>query len=298
MPHTPVLQQQVINGLNVIPGDTVVDMTVGNAGHSKTLCKRLKSSGQLIGIDQDEDAAEAARAILKDECSCKTEVITANFRDIKEILDSREIEKIDKVLFDLGLRSDQLETSGRGFSFQKDEPLIMTFKKHPRKEDLTAWEIVNTWEEENIADVLYGYGEERYSRQIASGIVESRETSSIDSTSDLVEIIKDSVPNRYLHGRIHPATRTFQALRIAVNDELRSLENALNDVYSYLSSGGRIAVISFHSLEDRIVKHFFKARAKEDQVRLLSKKPTTPTEEEIETNPRSRSAKLRICEKI
>ena len=201
-------------------------------------------------------------------------------------------------MLDLGLSSDQFETSGRGFTFKNDEPLLMTFKKNPDQGDLTAYQIVNTWEEENIADVIYGYGEEKYSRRIAKAIVNYREKKAIEKTSELVEIISNSVPVFYKRGRIHPATRTFQALRIAVNDELNTLKRGLERGFARLASGGRIAVISFHSLEDRIVKNFNKEKEELEQARIITKKPIVPSEDEVRENPRSRSAKLRILEKI
>jgi 16S rRNA (cytosine1402-N4)-methyltransferase len=208
-------------------------------------------------------------------------------------------------MLDLGLSSDQFETSGRGFSFQKNEPLLMTFKENLGPEDLTAKQIVNTWDEENIADIIYGYGEERYSRKIAKGIVGARAVKPIETTFDLVEIIKNSTPSRYAHGKIHPATRTFQALRITVNDEINALKEGLEKGWERLAPGGRMAVISFHSIEDRIVKHFYKSKewmekadgTSERTANIITKKPITASHQEISENPRSRSAKLRIIEK-
>jgi 16S rRNA (cytosine1402-N4)-methyltransferase len=194
-------------------------------------------------------------------------------------------------MLDLGLSSDQFETSGRGFTFQKDEPLLMTFKKNPTEHDLTADEIVNTWDEANIADIIYGYGDERYSRRIAKSIVESRP---IKTTFELVEAVKLGTPSAYHRGRINPATKTFQALRITVNDEINTLKEGLRKGFEALNPGGRMAVISFHSIEDRVTKRFFK----EVGGNILTKKPIVPSDEEKIRNPRSRSAKLRIIEKL
>ncbi|MEK7104808.1 MAG: 16S rRNA (cytosine(1402)-N(4))-methyltransferase RsmH, partial [Patescibacteria group bacterium] len=212
---------------------------------------------------------------------------------------------ISAIIFDLGLSSDQLENSGRGFSFMKDEPLLMTMKENPLPEDLTAIDIVNTWGEKSLADIIYGYGEEKFSRRIARGIVEARVKNKIETTWDLIKVIENNVPIAYRKGhakgrarRLHCATKTFQALRIAVNDELGALQTGLEKGFKVLNRGGRMAVISFHSLEDRIVKRFYKEKQKKGEVILINKKPIIPKKEEIKNNPRSRSAKLRILEKI
>jgi 16S rRNA (cytosine1402-N4)-methyltransferase len=196
------------------------------------------------------------------------------------------------------LSSDQLENSGRGFSFLKDEMLLMTMKENPKEEDLTANDIVNTWSEKSLADIIYGYGEEKWSRRIAKAIVESREKAEIKTTFDLVKILESAVGKAYKRQKMHFATRTFQAIRIAVNDELGALRTGLDKGFSILKKGGRMSVISFHSLEDRIVKRFYQAKAKQGKAKLVNKKPITAGETEIKNNPRSRSAKLRILEKI
>ncbi|PIZ85308.1 16S rRNA (cytosine(1402)-N(4))-methyltransferase [Candidatus Nomurabacteria bacterium CG_4_10_14_0_2_um_filter_33_9] len=218
--------------------------------------------------------------------------------------------RFDAIIFDLGLSSDQLENSGRGFSFMKDEPLLMTMKENPSLDDLTAIDIVNSWGEESLVDIIYGYGEERFSRRIAKGIIEARKKNNIKTTFDLVKIIGDSVPSAYKRQRIHFATRTFQALRIAVNDELGALKVGLEKGFEILKKparphdslgaggGGRMSVISFHSLEDRIVKRFFRDKKEKSEAILINKKPIIPKEEEIKNNGRSRSAKLRVLEKI
>jgi 16S rRNA (cytosine1402-N4)-methyltransferase len=205
---------------------------------------------------------------------------------------------VDRILLDLGLSSFQLDDGGRGFTFRKDEPLLMTMKKNPDENDLTAMDIVNTWEEKTIADIIYGFGEEKYSRKIAKAIVESREQKKIKTTFDLVEIIEKSVGHLYKKSKIHPATKTFQALRIATNAELTNLEMFIKKSFERLSRGGRIAIITFHSLEDRIVKRSFVELKQKGYAELITKKPIVPTVEETKSNPRARSSKLRIIEKI
>jgi 16S rRNA (cytosine1402-N4)-methyltransferase len=295
--HISVLLHEVIEGLAVKKGETFVDMTTNGGGHSSVICPSLGPNGTLVGIDADANALVAAKAKLS-RCEAAVHLVPENFRNIKTVLEGLGISKADKVLFDLGLSSNELENSGRGFSFQKDEPLVMTFSNDPSKVTFTAEDIVNTWDEENIATILSGYGEERFAKRIASRIVEARGMQKIRTTKELVSIIQNAVPGWYRSGRkIHFATRTFQALRMAVNDEIRALEQALNDAWEVLSPGGRIAVISFHSMEDRMVKKFFRNKAREGEGWLLTKKPVTPREEELQNNKRARSAKLRIIEK-
>jgi 16S rRNA (cytosine1402-N4)-methyltransferase len=297
MSHTPVLQKEVAEYLAVDEHDIVVDMTVGNGGHAHVLCSYI-TDGHLIGIDQDEDATRTAREVLADTCECNISVVNDNFRNIDSICAALDVDEFDKALFDLGMRSQQIEESGRGFSFQKNEPLLMTFEKHPEEEDLTAWEIVNKWQKEHIVDILDGYADERYADQIAEKIVDYREGAGNIGTSDqLAAIIKKAVPSGYDNGRIHPATRTFQALRITVNDEIRALQEGLDKTFDLLASGGRIGVISFHSIEDRTVKKFFQNKVENKHADIINDAPVTPTQEERDANPRSRSAKLRIVRK-
>jgi len=297
MTHTSVLLQETIAGLDIEPGDIVVDGTLGSAGHTEEIVKRFGNTVRIIGIDMDEDALTRSKERLKS-LNATITFVRNNFRNIDQILDDLKITQVHKILLDVGLSSDQLETSERGFSFQKSQPLLMTFKKEPTEEDITAYTIVNEWQETSIADILWGYGEERYSRKIAKAIVEAREFQPINTTTELVEIILSATPTRYHHQGIHPATRTFQALRIAVNDELQALQEGLQKGFERLITGGRMAIISFHSLEDRIVKRFFQEKAKQGIAHLITKKPITPTEAEIEQNRRSRSAKLRIVRKL
>lgn len=296
MAHIPVLLKEAIDGLDLKSGDIFVDATLGGGGHTKEVCRRFEGNIKVIGIDQDSLAIEMAKENLKEE-DCRIDFEIANFRDLDQILDKRRIKKIDAILFDLGLSSYLIEKSGRGFTFRKDEPLIMNFKRELAPEDLTASEIVNKWSEKKIADILKQYGEERYAKRIAREIAEHREKKPIRTTSELVEIIRNAVPPPYRRHRIHFATRTFQALRIAVNDELDTLHKGLEKGFKYLSAKGRMVVISFHSLEDRIVKQFFNRKSKQGQGIIITKKPMTPSEDELRMNPRARSAKLRIIEK-
>jgi 16S rRNA (cytosine1402-N4)-methyltransferase len=311
--HTTVLLNETIEGLDLKNGAVVIDGTFGGGGHSAEICKRYPKV-KIIAIDQDAGALREAKKKFQN-AKCDITFVNANFRQLGDLKNFPAFALGDKrtgnprllnfsnlladaVILDLGLSSDQLENSGRGFSFMKSEPLLMTMKENPSPEDLTAQEIVNTWEEKNLADIIYGYGEEQFARKIARAIVEARKVATIKTTFDLVKIIEGSVPGFYKKGRIHPATKTFQALRIAVNDELGALAEGLTKGFDILKSGGRVAVISFHSLEDRIVKRFYREKAKENKAKLINKRPMTPSKEEIIKNNRARSAKLRILEKI
>lgn len=293
--HRTVLLKETINGLNLNQKSLVLDCTFGGGGHSFEICRKYPNV-KIIALDQDKSVFEKAESKFK-KLGCDVTFINANFGHLREIKGSPGDGSIDGIIFDLGLSSDQLENSGRGFSFLKDEPLVMTMKENPAEEDITAEDIVNTWDEKNLADIIYGYGEERFSRRIARGIVEARKTAKIKTTFDLVKVISDAVPAPYRRGRLHFATRTFQALRIAVNDELGVLKKGLEEAFRLLKKNGRMSVISFHSLEDRIVKKFYKALEKEEKAILINKKPIVAGEEEIKNNPRARSAKLRILEK-
>lgn len=291
--HKSVLLKETIDGLNLKDNSLVLDATFGGGGHSKEILEKYPKV-KVVGIDQDKSAWEKAKGKFKG-LEKRITFVNANFRDIDNL---KNINEVDGIIFDLGLSSDQLENSGRGFSFMKNEPLLMTMKENPLPEDLTAKDIVNNWDEKNLADIIYGYGEERFSRRIARAIVETRKIKEIKTTVDLVEIIGSSVPTAYKRGRLHFATKTFQALRIAVNDELGTLQQGLSKAFEILNRGGRMSVISFHSLEDRIVKRFFKQLEKDKKAILINKKPILATKEETNNNPRSRSAKLRILEKI
>ncbi len=296
--HTSVLLHESIDGLFVQKGDVYLDGTLGSAGHALYALEKVGGDLTVIGLDRDIDAlARSHKTLEKHMKKARLHLKQASYGDLDTVLDVLKIDKVNRIMLDLGLSSDQFETSGRGFTFRKDEPLLMTFNKHPATDDLTARYIVNNWEETTIADVIFGYGEERYSRLIARAIVAYRKRKPIETTTELVEIIQSAVPAIYRRGRIHPATRTFQALRIAVNDELNTLKQGINRGFDRLEKNGRMAVISFHSLEDRIVKHFFKEKAEQDMAILITKRPIEASEEEVQRNPRSRSAKLRIIEK-
>lgn len=297
MQHKTVLLHEAIGGLDIKKGDIFVDGTLGGGGHTEEVCKRFGQTVVMIGIDLDPDAISRTKLRLSSE-KCDIKYAEGSFRNINKILDSLGVAQVDKILLDIGLSSNQFEDSGRGFSFQKDEPLVMSFKKDLTEDDLTAREIVNTWDLENIEAVLRGYGEEQFAWKISKAIVASREIKPIETTFELVEIIKTATPKWYSHKKIHPATKTFQALRITVNDEIQSLKDGLKNGFERLNPKGRLAVISFHSLEDRVVKQFFKKLNVQGEANAITKKPIVPTKEEVKENPRSRSAKLRIIEKI
>jgi 16S rRNA (cytosine1402-N4)-methyltransferase len=293
--HQSVLLHEAIEELSIHPNDTVVDATLGGAGHARAIRDQLSKDGRFIGFDLDSDAITRAEIALKD-ATAENIFIEANFRDIAAELESRGIMHIDKALFDLGWSAYQLE-AGRGFSFLKDEPLLMTYSSSGQSA-LTATMIVNEWGEESIADIIFGWGEERYSRRIAKAIVQRRAVKPFMQSTDLADAIKGAVPNVYRHGRLHPATRTFQALRIAVNDELGALKDGLQGAWKLLSPGGRIAVITFHSIEDRIVKNMFLEWEQGAEAIRITRSPKKPTREESLSNPRARSAKLRVIEKV
>lgn len=297
MSHITVLKDETVDGLFIKKGDIVIDGTLGGGGHTMEMIKRHGSSIKIIGLDLDFDAKDRTEKVIGDTPSDFT-FVNAGFQDIDKVIKDLGIEKVDGILLDLGISSFQLEVAGRGFSFLKDEPLLMTMKKEPTIEDLTARDIVNTWEEESIADIIYGFGEEKYSRKIAKRIVEARREKEIETTFDLVKIIGDAVGGHYKGLRIHPATRTFQALRIATNSELSNLEKVIEKGFNCLKVGGHMSIITFHSLEDRIVKRAFVDLKEKELGKILTKKPIIPTEEELKANPRSRSAKLRLIEKI
>ena len=292
--HIPVLLNELIYYLNPKPGDVILDCTIGGGGHAEVILKAIGNEGKLIGIDQDDGNINQ----LKEKKWENVDLINGNFGDADWLLKNSGIAEIDGAIFDLGLNSLQIDESGRGFTFQKDEPLLMTFKKETVTNDLTAREIVNSWSEKEIADILFKYGEERFSRRIAKKIVEIRKKNPIITTFDLVEAIRMSVPVSYRNNRrTNCCTKTFPALRIAVNDELSILEKGLGRVWNLLKKDGRIVVISFHSLEDRIVKNYFRNKSHAGFGKILTKKPIVPTDEENAINPRARSSKLRAIEK-
>lgn len=295
--HRSVLMQEVLDGLDLSPSDVVVDATVNGGGHADMITNQLSDTGVFVGIDLDSSALEISAARLKDK-PCQVELVNDSFKNLDSILHNLELDACDKVLFDLGWSSNQFEKAERGFSFQQEGPLLMTLSDNPDTQAFTAYDIVNTWEPEHIIDILEGYGEERYAWKITQGIVAARELKPIVSTTELVEVINQAVPGKYKAGKIHPATKTFQALRIAVNNEMEVLKEGLKKAFELLNPGGRILVISFHSIEDRIVKNYFRQLAREQLAQLVTKKPLVAQPEELSENRRSRSAKLRIIKKI
>jgi 16S rRNA (cytosine1402-N4)-methyltransferase len=295
--HRSVLVDEVLEGLDLSPSDIVVDATVNGGGHASAITQQLSDTGVFIGLDLDATALEVSENRLKS-ATCPYHLVNSSFKDIDEVLEKLELSGVDKVLFDLGWSSNQFETASRGFSFNADGPLLMTLSDKPESVPFTAYDIVNTWEVEHIIDILEGYGEEKYAWRIAQAIKEARSEKPIVSTIELSEIIKASVPGRYRNGKIHPATKTFQALRIAVNNEMEVLKIGLEKSFELLNEGGRIAVISFHSIEDRIVKNYFRNLQKQGRANLVNKKPITAGDEELLENRRSRSAKLRVIQKV
>ena len=307
--HRPVLLGECIEALNIRPEGIYLDGTLGRAGHSREIARRLSGSGRLICVDRDQAALDAARERLG-EWMDRVTLVHSNFDRVSEILDELGISGVDGMLFDLGVSSPQLDDGSRGFSYMADAPLDM---RMDRSEGLTAADVVNTWSQEELRRILFQYGEERYAPLIAAAIVRHREERPIETSLELVDIIKEAMPARALKEKQHPAKRSFQAIRIAVNDELSSVDRMIQGAVPKLNKGGRLAVITFHSLEDRIVKTGFGAFAKgcicppdfpvcvcgrTPDIKLVNKKPILPSQQEIEENPRARSAKLRVAEKL
>jgi 16S rRNA (cytosine1402-N4)-methyltransferase len=290
--HISVLLEEVIDGLSIKNGDVILDCTVNGGGHSSEIAKRYPKV-RIIGLDQDGDALLRAAENI----SGNPTLIKTNFRHLDVALESAGVKFVDKVIFDLGLSSDQLEQSNRGFSFKRDEPLLMTFANDLGEDSVTAKDVVNSWQQDSLEAIFKGFGEERYALRFAKAIVSAREKSPIETSMQLAEIIKASAPAPYRFGKIHPATKVFQAIRMAVNGELDALSEGLEKAWQHLSINGRIAVISFHSLEDRVVKQWMKEKVSNEDAKLIFKKPVIAQSIEIEKNPRARSAKLRIIEK-
>jgi 16S rRNA (cytosine1402-N4)-methyltransferase len=308
--HIPVMLPQVIGYLNCIPGKIYVDCTLGGSGHARAICKKIIPGGIFIGIDQDIDAVSNAKKILTP-LNLTIHLFHDNFIYLPELLQQLKIDAVDGILLDLGISLHQLESSGRGFSFNKDEPLDMRMNS---TSGTTAGDLINDMEEKNLKKIFYTFGEERWAGQIAKKIVTQRRRKPIRSSRELAQIVCDAIPKKVSYKqKIHPATRTFMALRIAVNRELERLNGFMENVADLLNPNGRLCVLSFHSLEDRIVKHRIKALAKgcicppglpkcicnkKSVVRILTKKVVRPTEDEVAHNPMARSAKLRAVEKI
>jgi 16S rRNA (cytosine1402-N4)-methyltransferase len=309
--HKPVLLWECMEHLNIRPDGTYIDCTLGGAGHSVEIFKTLNDNGSLIGIDQDLFAIETSRKRLEQVNNhAKLILANKNFKFLKDVCQENGIEGVDGILADLGVSSHQLDEAERGFSYQKDAPLDM---RMDRTSPLNAEIIVNEYNEHQIKDIIRGYGEEKWASRIASFIVKARKDRRIGTTAELVDIIKAAIPSSARREGPHPAKRTFQALRIAVNNELEILSKTIDDAVSVLKPGGRLCIITFHSLEDRIVKTEFQKKARpctcpsqfpvcvcgnKPQLKVLTRKPILPSQEEMEENPRARSAKLRVAEKV
>lgn len=307
--HVTVLLKETVDGLNVKPDGVYVDCTLGGAGHSEYLLSKLSSEGRLFAFDQDEMAIEHAKEKLA-QYGDRVTIIKSNFRHLTEKLAEHGVHQVDGILFDLGVSSPQLDTPERGFSYQHDAPLDM---RMDREQTLTAFEIVNKWPYEELVKIFFQYGEEKFSKAIARKIESVRKEREIRTTTELADLIKEAIPAPARRSGGHPAKRVFQAIRIAVNDELKVFEEAIHQAIDLLKPGGRISVITFHSLEDRICKLAFKKASEgpelppglpiipeqyKPKLKIITKKPIVPSEEELERNHRARSAKLRIAEKL
>ena len=306
--HISVLLNECLEGLNIKENGIYVDGTLGGAGHSSEILKRLSNEGRLIGIDQDTDALKAAKERLKNYSNVT--FVHSNFSSIENVLNNLNIDGVDGILMDLGVSSYQLDEGERGFSYMKDAPLDMRMN---RDKDFSAYNVINEYSEEDLYRIIRDYGEEKFARRIASFIVENRQEKNIETTLELVEIIKSAIPAKARREGPHPAKRTFQAIRIEVNSELSILNKTIEDGVGKLNKGGRMAIITFHSLEDRIVKNKFRDLAvscrcpkefpvcvcgEKAKVKVISRKAIEPMKEEVDINPRSRSAKLRVIEKL
>jgi 16S rRNA (cytosine1402-N4)-methyltransferase len=301
MAHIPVLLNETIKYLDPQPNENFVDATFGEGGHSAALLERTQPNGKILGIERDPDlyqnliSGKTQFPKINSQLSKRLTLVNDSYIHLEEIVQEKKFQFIKGVLFDLGMCSWQIDDSHRGFSYLKDEPLDMRFDS---KDSLTAAEIINFWPEEEIEQILKNYGEERYSHRIARAIKEARKKKRIVGTQDLLAIIQEAVPSNYEHHRLSPGARTFQALRIAVNNELENIQLGLEQALRILEPQGRIVVISFHSLEDRIVKNFFREQSQQKKLTVLTKKPITSSLEELQNNSRSHSAKLRAALKI
>jgi len=307
--HVSVLLEECIENLNIKPDGIYVDGTLGGGGHASYICQHLSPEGTLIGIDRDQDALNAASERLKD-YPCQKIFVQSNYSDIRNVLEELELDGIDGALLDLGVSSFQLDNAERGFSYMHDAPLDMRMNQD---DSFTAYDVVNEYDQKELTRIISKYGEEKWASRVATFIVNGRKDGPIETTGQLVELIKAAIPAKARREGPHPAKRTFQAIRIEVNDELGQLEHAIEEFCDVLNPEGRLCVISFHSLEDRIVKEIIAKRVnpctcpkefpvcvcgKTADIKKISKKPILPSAEELEVNPRSRSAKLRVCEKL
>jgi 16S rRNA (cytosine1402-N4)-methyltransferase len=315
--HEPVMLKEIIEYLEPKAGGQFIDCTLGGGGYTMALSKIIGNKGKIISIDLDEAAIKNIKLQIKNYKLQNIITTNGNFKDLSKIIEEtskgEETKKFDGIVFDLGLSSYQLQDRARGFSFLLDGPLDMSFGQVVANKQRATEHIVNNYSEAGLEKIIREYGEERFARKIAQNIIKYREQKIIKTSQELAEIVVGSIPKRFQNKKIHPATKTFQAIRMATNDELESLREVLPSAINLLKSGGRLAIVSFHSLEDRIVKHFFKKESRDclclpqvpvcvcnhqASVKIISKKPITPSQEEIERNPRSRSAKLRIIEKL
>lgn len=294
MAHVPVLLREVVQGLALAPGDAVIDGTLGDGGHAAAILEATAPDGRLLGIDLDPAACAASAERLKP-FGDRAVIVAGSYAEMDRHADEQGFADVAGIVLDVGIRSEQLEESGRGFSFLRDEPLDMRFSPEG---DTTAAVLVNGLSQEDLTRVLREYGEERHALAIAKAVVSARRKKRILTTGQLVAIVREAVPGGYRRAPLHFATRTFQALRIAVNRELENLERGLAAALPLLRPGGRLAVISFHSLEDRIVKRMFQQWSTAGRATIVTKKPVTPSSPETDTNPRSRSAKLRVAERL
>ena len=293
--HVSVLLHESIDNLDLKEGEIFLDGTLGGGGHSALVAERFHGSIEIIGLDRDPEAIKRSGERLRT-LSKNVYFKNESFKDIEKVLESLGIKKVNSILLDLGISSDQLDAEGRGFSFQRDEQLQMTMSG--KDDGFTAETILNTFDQPSLELILRGFGEEKFAWRIAKEIIKRREIKEFKTTFELVEAVRAATPAVYHHGKLHPATRTFQALRIATNAELSTLESGLENGFKCLAIGGRFAVISFHSLEDRIVKNYFRDLIHAGNAEPITKKPIIPSEEEVSMNPRSRSAKLRIIKKL
>lgn len=294
--HIPVMLHEVIDYLGLVPGATIVDATIGTGGHSLEILKKITPGGKLIGLDRDENSLAVCRQRLA-EFNGSFELVHSSFADLDQVLEKLGIEKIDGIVFDLGISTYQLKDIERGFSFQQEGPLDM---RMDQSSYISAYDLVNNLNESEISNILWSFGQERWHNRIARLLVSQRRIAPIATTSQLADLVMRAIPYRYRKGyyRIHPATRTFQAVRIAVNRELEILEGAVKKAVAALKEKARICVISFHSLEDRVIKHTFRALKAEGLIDIITAKPMTPVASEIAANPSSRSSKFRVAERI
>ncbi|OGZ34562.1 MAG: 16S rRNA (cytosine(1402)-N(4))-methyltransferase [Candidatus Portnoybacteria bacterium RBG_13_41_18] len=296
MIHIPVLLKEILQYLDPKPGENFIDATLGDGGHALAILELNAPDGRVLGIDASQQAIDfVGKKKQNRNFENRAILVHDNFSNLRNIVAQYKFNPVQGILADLGFSSRQLEASGRGFSFLRDEPLLMTFDEQQK---FNAQEAINLWPQAELERIFKEYGEEQFSQSIAKKIIEARKIKPILTTFELVDIVKEATPSRYHHKHIHPATKIFQALRIAVNEELKNLENFLPQALEILDKGGRLAVISFHSLEDRIVKFFFRECRRRNLLKIINKKVVRPSYEEVKINPRSRSAKLRLAIKL